>query len=477
MAKQKNTIVLEEIINTIPYHVFWKDLDLKYIGANEQFAKAAGFKDAKELIGKTDFDGYWTKEEAEYFRLKDREVMNDNKAILNIEEPQSQLDGSVITLLTSKVPLHDSDGKVVGILGVYTDITDRKNLEIEKDKALEELKVIQEAMIYQAKMTSLGEMAGGIAHEINNPLTIIGGQAELAIKLIELSAEPERIKNACEKILKTVDRCTKIVDNLMKFSRDSEDIELAKVDLSAILKAVQSFSEQKEKSKHLKIEWNSIECSVLAKGISVEQALLNLVSNAIDAVEESSNNKVEVSIFEEGSKAGIRVLNSGEMIPKDIQDKMFQPFFTTKPVGQGTDLGLSTSKGLIEQCGGKIIYSYENAKNVFTIIFDKHSESVDTVKKIKSSESKPNIIVVDDEPDIGETILEHIKLHIDCNAQSFTSPNEALKFISENNNVDIVVSDIRMPEMDGLELLEKIRSKSKNTPKVVMFSGFNKYSE
>jgi PAS domain S-box-containing protein len=120
--------LLSKVLANIPAFVFWKDLDCRYLGCNETFARAAGLNDAREIAGKTDYDLVW-RDEAELYRNADRQVMQSGEPILGIEEPQTQKDGSQIILLTSKVPLLDTAGKVTGVLGVYHDITARREME------------------------------------------------------------------------------------------------------------------------------------------------------------------------------------------------------------------------------------------------------------------------------------------------------------------------------------------------------------
>jgi PAS domain S-box-containing protein len=127
--------LVNNVISNIPHFVFWKNLDSEYLGCNNKFARNAGLKHPDDIIGKTDYDLVWTKEESAFYRKCDREVMSSGTPVLNMEETQLLADGSEINLLTSKMPLRDSDGKITGIIGVCTDITKRKKLE----KTLESL--------------------------------------------------------------------------------------------------------------------------------------------------------------------------------------------------------------------------------------------------------------------------------------------------------------------------------------------------
>lgn len=368
----ENKFLLEEIINLIPYHIFWKDRDSNYLGANEAFAKAAGFKDAQDMIGKNDYDACWSKEESDFFRKIDKEVMDSGEPILNLEEPQQQLDGRVKTLLTSKVPLKDSHGVVIGILGIYTDITDRKNIELEKDKALQELQQIQDKLIQSEKLRSLGQMAGGIAHEINNPLAVIAGKARIIKKLsLEENPDLQKISKLSDDLITTVNKASSVIQNLKDLSRqessDGPKIETFKC--SDVLDSVINLiSLNKDLSYKLNIEkTGDFDHDLTTNKLSLEQSLFNLIDNAIYEQSDSEQISLKISIEHKAEGSCIKVSNPGKLIPKDIASRIFDPYFTTKPVGEGTGLGLSLCKNLMNKCGGDIHYEVINNWNTFII--------------------------------------------------------------------------------------------------------------
>jgi PAS domain S-box-containing protein len=133
--------MLQLVINSIPQTVFWKDKDLVYLGCNENFAKAAGLTNIDDIIGKTDFDLPWPKKEAEAYRADDREVIETNQPKYHIVEPVQQADDSQLWVDTTKVPLYDDKGNIIGIMGVFEDITDQKQAEIQRDRAFSEARM------------------------------------------------------------------------------------------------------------------------------------------------------------------------------------------------------------------------------------------------------------------------------------------------------------------------------------------------
>lgn len=370
---KENKIVLEQVLENIPYFVFWKDRNSVYQGGNKLFAESGGFDSVEDMIGKTDYDACWTKEESDFFRKIDKEVMDNNKPILNFEEPQKQLDGTTSTVLTSKVPLHNEQNEVIGILGIYTDITDRKNLEINMEKTLKELKETQQQMIQSEKMRSLGEMAGGIAHEINNPLTIISGYcASIRRKIDSNNFEIDNIKDTLEKIDNTVLRISKIVKSLKSISRESDELHLEDVVLCNLLEDV--FSICSERLKVLGIKFN-IQCEIskdfqlACNSVSLSQVLLNLINNAIDAVEDKSEKWISIHVELIEDSLSIKVVDSGTGIPSDKLESIFQPFFTTKEVGKGTGLGLSLSRSLLQKQNAQLKYDSKAENTTFIIEF------------------------------------------------------------------------------------------------------------
>ena len=154
-ALHKERSLLREILSTIPYHVFWKDRSGRYLGCYRRFAESAGISDPEDIYGLTDFDLPWATEESEAYVNDDEQVMSTGESKLHIEETQTQQDGTVLTVDTCKAPLRNDRGDVIGIIGVYMDITDRKLLESQ--------------LMQAQKLESIGQLAAGIAHEINTP--------------------------------------------------------------------------------------------------------------------------------------------------------------------------------------------------------------------------------------------------------------------------------------------------------------------
>ncbi len=200
-------------------------------------------------------------------------------------------------------------------------------------------------------------MAAGVAHEINNPLTIIMGNTQILkqfAKMNELSASD--VLNMCSKIDNTVVRIAKIVSGLKTFARDGSKDPFEKINLSKLIEETLSFCEARFKSHQVKMIVEKIdpELELDCRSIQMSQVLLNLLNNAFDAVSSNQNSWVKISVEASANNVILCVEDSGPGIPVAIQDKIMEPFFTTKEVGKGTGLGLSLCKGLIESQNGTL---------------------------------------------------------------------------------------------------------------------------
>ncbi|MHC5725440.1 MAG: GAF domain-containing sensor histidine kinase, partial [Nostoc sp.] len=178
---------LRLIIDNIPQSIFWKDRNSVYLGCNHKFAQTSGVEVPENVIGKTDYDLSWTREESDFFVECDRHIMESGQAELNIIETLQQADGKQIWSNTNKIPLKDREGNVFGILGTSEDITEHhqaqqllQHQKQELEQALEELQTMQLQLVQNEKMSALGNLVAGVAHEINNPVGFIAGNLEPA---------------------------------------------------------------------------------------------------------------------------------------------------------------------------------------------------------------------------------------------------------------------------------------------------------
>jgi PAS domain S-box-containing protein len=236
------------------------------------------------------------------------------------------------------------------ILGSYfSKVFEHNYQRLKENELLERLNLA-------AKLSIMGELAGGIAHEIKNPMTIIVGYASKIKKDMEKeNFNKDSTKNTVEKILSTTDRVLKIVDGLKKLSRDDSEDPFTMISVKQVLDDAITLCEPKIKkhSVFLKINPYNEQLQLESHSIQLSQVIMNLVNNSIDAIEKMQDRWIEIDIFNTDETLEIRVTDSGGGIANDIAEKILQPFFTTKAPGVGTGLGLSLAKGIIELHHGK----------------------------------------------------------------------------------------------------------------------------
>ena len=241
---------------------------------------------------------------------------------------------------------------------------DQKSYLVTTSDITQQLEIEQQ-LIQASKMATLGEMATGIAHELNQPLSVIKTASNFFMRKIEDngSVEGETLFKLSDKIAGNVDRATKIINHMREFGRKS-DMNLEKVCINNVLKRAHDVLSQQLKLRGIEVIWRLREGlpEIEADSIRLEQVFINLLLNARDAIEEKWEMAMDekmsgfITIKTDSQKDGvlIELHDTGPGIPASIKDKIFEPFFTTKKVGKGTGLGLSISYGIIKECGGSI---------------------------------------------------------------------------------------------------------------------------
>ncbi len=248
--------------------------------------------------------------------------------------------------------------------GFITDVTDEKNLEVQ---------------LYQnSKLAALGEMASGVAHEINNPLSIIIGKASLlSNQLTSTNWNREKIAQDISKIEATALRISKIIKGLTAFSRNAEHDSFSVIEVKSIIEDTLTLVNEKFKYRTIDVTVDcpnnlAIECNATQIG----QVLMNLLINSFDAIKRLEKKWIKIDVKSNGNSVNISVTDSGDGISPKIAQKIMEPFFTTKSVGEGTGLGLSLSKGLIESHNGNLKYLPSAKHTTFQIELPLRANSV-----------------------------------------------------------------------------------------------------
>ncbi|MBM3335478.1 PAS domain-containing protein, partial [Candidatus Sumerlaeota bacterium] len=336
-ALRKSEHTYRTLLENLPQKIFLKDANSVYVSCNENYARDLGIN-ADEIAGKTDYD-FHPVELAEKYRADDKRTMELGNPE-ELEEPYVQ-DGQRKWVHTLKTPVRDESGKVMGILGIFWDITEKKNLE-------EQLRQAQ-------KMEAVGRLAGGVAHDFNNLLTVIGGNAELAAMTPLL---PEEAGRHLTGIMQASERAADLTRQLLAFSR-RQTLAPRVVSLNDVLSNMDKMLRR--------LIGEDIELvTLLAKDLwavrvdisQMEQVIANLAVNARDAMPHGGKLTLETAnahldaeyarLYPDatpGEYVMLAIRDTGCGMTHEVKAHIFEPFFTTKEVGKGTGLGLSTCYG------------------------------------------------------------------------------------------------------------------------------------
>ena len=360
---------LRQVIDTNPNLIFVKDWEGKYVLANEAMAQFHGTT-VETLIGKRDSDFGLKDGEVERFLRADREVLSTQLATFIPEEQATcTRTGATRWFQTVKVPLLSPDGSARQVLGVATDITERKQLEDQFRQA--------------HKMEAVGRLAGGIAHDFNNVLTIVRAQTEFL--LADMPADDVRRADVLE-IQSAADRAAGFIRQLLAFSR-RQLLQPEVLELNAVITGMESMVRRLVGEDVVLLTKLHPELPrVWADPGQLQQVVLNLAVNARDAMPRGGTLLIETGVVEldehyprqhpsarPGRHVVLVVTDTGCGMDPATRSRIFEPFFTTKEPGKGTGLGLSTVYGIVKQTGGHIwVYSEVGRGTTFKLYFPLH---------------------------------------------------------------------------------------------------------
>ena len=381
--------ITEGIINAIPVRVFWKDKNLAYLGCNAVFACDAGFADPKDIIGKVDSQLGW-RDQAESYTKDDREVIASGRSKFNVEEPQTTPGGGTLTLLTSKIPLHDAKGEISGVLGTYVDITSRKLAEARFAKTYEQL-------LDASRQAGMAEVATGVLHNVGNVLNSVNVSATLvadhvrhtkAANVAKLAALfdghkgdlvgfltndprgrtiPEYLGTLAESLAAEQKTLIAEIEELRKNVDYIKNIVVMQQTYATTFGAVEAVSVSDMIEDALRINAGSLALHdietirdhqapliVTTDKQKVIQILVNLVRNANDACGESGrpNKQITVRTTRDDRCVKIAVIDNGIGISAENLTQIFNYGFTTCKRGHG--FGLHSSAIAARELGGSL---------------------------------------------------------------------------------------------------------------------------
>ena len=495
--------LLQLVMDNLPECIFWKDINSVYLGCNHKFAIIAGVVTPDKIVGKTDYDLSWKVEEAEFFRQCDRRVMDSNSPEVGIIEPQLQADGKQAWLETNKVPLHNEQGKVIGILGTFQDITERIEAEMalkQLNEDLEQRVAERTSELRQAKNKAdianqaKSEFLANMSHELRTPLNGILGYAQILSRSRTLS---DKDRDGVRVIYDSGYHLLTLINDVLDLAKiEARKLEFVPVSVyfPTLLQKVVDMCQIKAEQKGLNFLYQP--SLHLPEGIEADekllsQVLINLIGNAIKftdvgtvifQVEVIAQSKTQSSLL-------FKVVDTGVGIAEEDIEKLFEAFEQVgdhhKQTG-GTGLGLAISQRIVQLMGGTIhVNSKLGVGSEFFFILnlslaeggvrqqhlydDQRIVGYQSITDMPLEQSRYTILVVDDlweNRAVLINLLEPLGFNV-IEAEHGQQGLEQLRLL----HPDLVITDLAMPIMDGFEFLRHIRRDNTiNSQKVIVSS-------
>lgn len=478
--------MLRLVLDTIPQRVFWKDRNSVYLGCNKPLAQDGGYSDPGEIIGKTDCERAFSAT-ADRYRADDQKVMETGVPKLNYEEPQIKPDGTQAWLTTSKIPLRDQNGDVIGVLGTYEDITVRKQAEevLRRDRdhlealvraRTSELIVAKERaeVANQAKSAFLAKMS----HELRTPLNAILGYAQL-FQTRNLDSE---VINGLKSIQRSGEHLLTLINDILNLSK----IEAGKMELYPSLIHFPTFLEDiagiirsRAEGKGLSFVFETpatLPPGVEADQTRLRQVLLNLLENAVKFTDAGSIVfrilRLNADAVAEGRQPALsawlrfEIEDTGIGIASDQLERIFLPFEQAGRAtswSEGAGLGLAISRQLVQLMGSRLQVESEPGRGSrfwFDIALPAKEVAVETVRSSRRLIAgyrgpRRRVLVVDDVSSNREVMVRFLQA-VGLEVAEATNGREAIR-LAQEIRPDLVLMDLFMPVMDGFEAALRIR--------------------
>ncbi|MEY2686689.1 MAG: hypothetical protein RL375_887, partial [Pseudomonadota bacterium] len=477
--------LLQAVIDTAPVRIFWKDRQLRYLGGNPLFAHDAGLPGPAALIGKTDFDLAWS-DYAETYRADDERVMRTGEPKLSFDEQLITPDGRTIWVRTSKVPMRNVNRETIGVLGIYEDITRRKQTEDALQQAHQDLEAkvrLRTAELQAAK--ELAEAANraksaflaNMSHELRTPFNGIMGMVGLAMRRAVDPRQAEQLAKADQSARHLLRLVSDVLD-ISKIEADHLTLEQADFQFAAVLDHLRTLlaGEAGLKGLALDIEQSDAVAALTLRGDATRlgQVLLNLAGNGIKFTAQGSV-RVRVDLVDQRDDQVLlrcEVVDTGIGIADEDRERIFNAFEQVDPTLTrrygGTGLGLAICKRLVELMGGQIgVDSVPGQGSTFwftvplvsvpsTPLVDPHeAQGAAAEAHLRAHHAGDRILLVEDEPlnqEIATTLLQDVGLRVDLAVDGV----EAVA-LATGTTYALILMDMQLPRMNGLDATRAIR--------------------
>jgi two-component system NtrC family sensor kinase len=342
---------LQKIVDNSPVVIVTTDLEGRVVSFNPGAEEALGYR-PEEVIGSPASIFYPAPEEREALV---RRVVAEG-AVRDHETTLLRKDGAPVPVTLTLAQLKDAEGKMIGTVGMSKDISQRKALA--------------QQVMQSERLAAGGRLAAGVAHEINNPLAVIGEVAGYLQDLLGDPATPREellaeTRESLPKITRQVQRCRGVTHRLLNFSRKSA-VRIEQADVNAALEEILPFLEKEAVLAGVSLErdYQRDLPRVRIEEMQLQEILVNLITNALQAIGKRGHGTIRIGTARQGNRVIVTIRDDGPGIPEEVRDRLFDPFVTSKPPGQGTGLGLSICYGIVKRHDGEI--TVESTRGVGT---------------------------------------------------------------------------------------------------------------
>lgn len=475
LVRERN--LLRTLIDHLPNQIYVKDATSKFILLNSRCAQELNQPSTDSLTGKTDFD-IFPRGMAERMKKEEDEIFSKGIPILNQQSEYVDRYGRKRYSMINKIPIRDSSSTVVGLLGINDDITGLKEEEKERHRILEKLHNSE-------KMEMIGQLAGGIAHDFNNQLGAVMGFADM----IREGVPVEEAQEYAQYILSAVERASDLTRQLLAFARKGRYQSISLNIYQLLEQAVDIIRQGADKRVDVQLQSPALEVRTIGDPNQLQKAVLEVLMNALDAMPmggkvvvscgESESLPANCALFPEELHKGkflyIKVKDTGIGMPEGIARRIFEPFFSTKPLSDRTGMGLAAVYGAVHNHKGAISIESEPDRGTDVTIYlpvlvEEFEELV--IPSLPHKEGERTVLIVDDEEIIRKTLIAMLD-KLGMKAIAYSNGRDALKLYKESwKEIDLVILDMIMPEMSGKEVFEKLKTINSDV-KAILCSGYS----